>query len=341
MKKMLILAAAGLAASTASAQVLYTNGGVAELKTGTTTRAGNVIGVAGEWAEVGDDGANLAINSAGNNCVQGTFRCADDFTVPTGETWTVTGVELYFYQTGAVAPSINNVTVAVHNQDPANGNPPAFGNQTTNVFASVAFSDAYRIFNTFANGGCAASAPSGTNRRIQVVQTNVNFNLTAGTYWLDWAAAGSVASGPWVPGLQVKPLGTGITKPGWNSQQQSAGLFGPTQNNLRDGTAGCIFGVITFDPIEFPFTIKGTKTGGCRPDLTTGAVPGQPGYGTPNGVLNNDDFFYYLAQFSAGNLAVADMTTGAIPGQPGYGVPNGVLNNDDFFYFLAIFAAGC
>jgi hypothetical protein len=80
---------------------------------------------------------------------------------------------------------------------------------------------------------------------------------------------------------------------------------------------------------------------GCEPDLTTGAIAGQPGYGVPNGVLNNDDFFYYLAQFAAGNLAVADLTTGAISGQPGYGVPNGVLNNDDFFYYLAIFAAGC
>jgi hypothetical protein len=79
----------------------------------------------------------------------------------------------------------------------------------------------------------------------------------------------------------------------------------------------------------------------CVPDLTTGAIAGQPGYGVPNGVLNNDDFFYYLAQFAAGNVAVADLTTGAIAGQPGYGVPNGIINNDDFFYYLAIFAAGC
>lgn len=38
----------------------------------------------------------------------------------------------------------------------------------------------------------------------------------------------------------------------------------------------------------------------CEPDITTGAVPGQPGYGVPNGVLNNEDFFYYLAIFAAG-----------------------------------------
>jgi len=79
----------------------------------------------------------------------------------------------------------------------------------------------------------------------------------------------------------------------------------------------------------------------CRPDLTTSAIPASPGYGTPNSILNNDDFFYYLSQFAAGNLAVCDMTNSAIPGSPGYGAPNGTMNNDDFFFYLSIFAAGC
>jgi hypothetical protein len=49
------------------------------------------------------------------------------------------------------------------------------------------------------------------------------------------------------------------------------------------------------------FQLDGSISGGgCDPDLTTGAVAGQPGYGVPNGVLNNDDFFYYLAIFSTG-----------------------------------------
>ncbi|MEZ6234924.1 MAG: FG-GAP repeat protein [Phycisphaerales bacterium] len=79
----------------------------------------------------------------------------------------------------------------------------------------------------------------------------------------------------------------------------------------------------------------------CKADLTTGAVSGQAGYGIPNGTLNNDDFFYFLSQFAAGNLSVADMTTGAVPGMPGYGTPNGVVTNDDFFYYLSQFSAGC
>ncbi len=79
----------------------------------------------------------------------------------------------------------------------------------------------------------------------------------------------------------------------------------------------------------------------CRPDLTTTAVPGSPGYGVPNGVVSNDDFFFCLTSFAAGNLAIADLTTTAVPGSAGYGIPNGVVTNDDFFYYLTVFAAGC
>ncbi len=79
----------------------------------------------------------------------------------------------------------------------------------------------------------------------------------------------------------------------------------------------------------------------CKPDLTTTALPGTPGYGQPNGTLNNDDFFFYLAAFASGNLSIADLTTTAIPGSPGFGIPNGQITNDDFFYYLTLFAAGC
>lgn len=60
-----------------------------------------------------------------------------------------------------------------------------------------------------------------------------------------------------------------------------------------------------------------------------------------DGIKDNNDFFYYLSNYAAGNLAVADLTTTAIVGAPGYGVPNGTLTSDDFFYYLSVFAAGC
>lgn len=78
----------------------------------------------------------------------------------------------------------------------------------------------------------------------------------------------------------------------------------------------------------------------CKPDLTTTAVPGQPGFGVPNGSVTSDDFFFYLQLFAASSLQ-ADLTTTSIPGSPGYGVPNGVVNNDDFFYYLQLYGVGC
>jgi len=59
-----------------------------------------------------------------------------------------------------------------------------------------------------------------------------------------------------------------------------------------------------------------------------------------NGVLNNDDFFAYISAYALGDPR-CDMTTTAIPAQPGWGVPNGVLSSDDFFYYLIRFAEGC
>jgi hypothetical protein len=79
----------------------------------------------------------------------------------------------------------------------------------------------------------------------------------------------------------------------------------------------------------------------CPADLSTGATAGQPGYGSPNGVINSDDFFYFLAQYAAGNLVVADLTATAVAGSPGYGVPNGSLNSEDFFYYLTLYSQGC
>lgn len=79
----------------------------------------------------------------------------------------------------------------------------------------------------------------------------------------------------------------------------------------------------------------------CNADFTTGAIQGTPGWGVPNGALNNDDFFYYLDRFASGDGGEADLTTTAMPGSTGYGMPNGVISNDDFFYYLNLFAGGC
>ncbi|MBX3364268.1 MAG: hypothetical protein KF866_05820 [Phycisphaeraceae bacterium] len=79
----------------------------------------------------------------------------------------------------------------------------------------------------------------------------------------------------------------------------------------------------------------------CKADLSGSADPLNPAYGVPDGLLDTSDFFYFLDQFAAGNLAVADMTGSADPADSAYGQPDGVLDAADFFYYLDLFVSGC
>ncbi|MBX3365640.1 MAG: hypothetical protein KF866_12860 [Phycisphaeraceae bacterium] len=81
--------------------------------------------------------------------------------------------------------------------------------------------------------------------------------------------------------------------------------------------------------------------GGCPADLSGSSDPNDPGYGVPDGQVDASDFFYFLDQFVAGNLAVADLSGSSDPNDPAYGVPDGQIDASDFFYFLDIFVAGC
>jgi len=346
MKKMMILAVVGLAASAANAQILYTNGAGNALSTGATLKATGQSAPAGTtWSEVGylTTTPETPGNSAGANVTNGLYRIADDFTVPAGQSWNVTGVDLYNYQTGSSPTSspLTGITLEILDGNPQTGTPNVvFGDTTTNRMANSAFSNMYRAFSSYGSvGGHTCASAFALNRPIMRSRVNATVTLGPGTYWMTWSVTGSASfSGPWQPAIFPNPAGATFSTPGANALQQVGGIY---NNYGETGIVPTCFQGPFSDPQDFPFQIIGTQASGCDPDITTGAVPGQPGYGVPNGVLNNDDFFYFLAQFAAGNLAVADVTTGAVPGQPGYGVPNGVINNDDFFYYLAIFAAGC
>lgn len=79
----------------------------------------------------------------------------------------------------------------------------------------------------------------------------------------------------------------------------------------------------------------------CSADLTGSADPNDPEYGVPDGIIDANDFFYYLDQFASGNLEEADLTGSGDPNDPQYGVPDGVIDGNDFFYYLDIFVNGC
>ncbi len=76
-------------------------------------------------------------------------------------------------------------------------------------------------------------------------------------------------------------------------------------------------------------------------DLSGSSDPNDAAYGVPDQMIDSADFFYYLDQFVAGNLAVADLSGSTDPNDPAYGVPDGNLDASDFFYYLDVFVTGC
>ena len=344
------LAALGAATSGAAAQ-LYSNalrgpGSDVGISTGTLSLGGFPAPPGTEWAEIGHDAVSLIKGNTigiGHRVVSGT-RYADDFTIPAGETWTITAFTFFAYQTGAQpgASTFTNYNFRVWDGEPGQpGSNIVFGDTTTNRLTDSVDANLYRISNAAAVV-CSQPNPTTTRPIFRNVCGGLSLTLAAGTYWVDVQSDGTINSGPWIVPMPNLPLGSGLFLPGSNGLQFEGVTWSPfvDEGRIADPVNGGCMPATSTEGADMPFLIDGMMGGGCEPDLTTGAIPGQPGFGVPNGVLNNDDFFYYLTIFS-NNDPAADLTTGAIPGQPGYGVPNGVVHNDDFFYYLRIFSAGC
>jgi hypothetical protein len=174
----------------------------------------------------------------------GAFRLADDFVVPAGQTWNVTGFELFAYLTNATAPSYTLATIQIWNGPPGGaGSAVIFGDTTTNRLAPPA---------TFTNTFRPLEGTIGTEciRRVQRLQCNLAATLPAGTYWVD---IGGGAAGFMPP---VTILGqTG--KPGANGKQFNA-VWGNLVDTGATGTSQFLQ--------DIPFLVIGEVGGGCYPD---------------------------------------------------------------------------
>lgn len=164
--------------------------------------------------------------SAGN-------RIADDWVLT--ETVEVTSIDFYAYQTGSTtASTMTGVTLQVWDGDPSDpGSSVIFGDDAISAMTNTEWSGSYRA---------SEATPQDNTRPIMVntVETP-GLTLTPGTYWLDWDADGSLASGPWAPPIAI--LGQANTG---NGKQSIAGVWG----DLLDTGTG--------DPQGLPFEVTGT-----------------------------------------------------------------------------------
>ncbi|HRQ40767.1 MAG TPA: proprotein convertase P-domain-containing protein [Chloroflexota bacterium] len=167
----------------------------------------------------------------GNQVAAGN-RVADDFTV-TGGGWFINTITFFGYQTGSSTTStFTAVNLRIWDGPP---NDPTsnvvFGDTTTNRMTATGWSNIYRTLDT---------ALSATDRPIMANVTDINTFLPPGTYWVDWQANGTLASGPWAPPISI----LGQTTTGNAMQFTTAGWA-----NLVDGG--------TLTPQGLPFIIEG------------------------------------------------------------------------------------
>src|SRR5690554_2152113 len=150
----------------------------------------------------------------------------------------ITSIDVFAYQTGSSAPSINAIYLQVWDGDPSSPSSSiVWGNLTDDIFEDAVYADANRASET---------SPGDTSRQIQRVTANTTgLTLTAGTYWIHYTLAGSGSSGPWTPPIAI----LGQTTTG-NALQNQNGVWVALEDSG------------TFTPQGLPFVMYGEVIGG-------------------------------------------------------------------------------
>lgn len=169
---------------------------------------------------------------------------ADQFEVPTGETWDIEAITIFGYQTGSGTTStITGVYLTVWDDPPDTGT-LVYGDQATNVMTSTDWTNCYRV-----NNGQA------TNTDRPIMASVCDFDdliLGAGEYWLVAQLNGSGSSGPWANPVTI----TGQPSTGDALQFTSSG-WAP----MAMGTSG--------EGVGLPFIIEGLPTALARTAWTS------------------------------------------------------------------------
>ncbi|MBM3320008.1 MAG: hypothetical protein FJY73_04965 [Candidatus Eisenbacteria bacterium] len=199
--------------------------------------------------------SNLGMNTLGfGHQAQLQYLVTDDFTVPPGDSWNISTITFFAYQTNAVTnPStMTAVYVEIWNGVPdAPGAVRIFGDKTTNRLVSSQWSNIYRVSST---------AQGATNRPIMANVCSAPVVLGPGTYWIAWMTDGTLSSGPWAPPITIN----GQTTTGNGEQSLDNGAtFEPA---LDSGTS---------TPQGFPFVIEGTSGSTSVEEKSWGAVKSQ------------------------------------------------------------------
>jgi hypothetical protein len=291
----------------APAQVtLYDNG---PLSTGTTSKSGVAAPAGFTWSELQNDDGNFvetnigigyaqSIDATGASSPTGGFRLADDFTIPQGQTWSISSIYFYGYRSNAAAsPSpFDRYHIQIWNGRPGDlGATVIFGDLATNRLINSASAAMYRIYNSAVP---APGIPTSTTRKLWRNEVSTLSNVTtgnplvlsAGTYWIEFQASDTTNSTQ-----HFCPAVTTVgarSQPGQNARQFQGPSPGQWVNVVDPG-----------DPYEAPdvrqdvsFQVRGSMGGGGSPcDLPLPRCSADVAPPGGNAKVDIDDLFAVVA----------------------------------------------
>lgn len=196
-------------------------------------------------------------NAYGNQTLVTAFHQADDFSVPSGQTWTPTSLKWYLYQTSSPANEpITAVFIQVWRGSQADMLAGAGvlvgGDMVTNRLSGASvFADIYRT---------TAADRTNCDRAIKECTVDMSWlgPLPAGQYWIEIGSTGNPAfSGPWA---------NHAVRDG----DENSLFFNVTLGTWTTNIAGD--GVTSWD---YPFKLDYLQSGNEYLCAVTGACPGQ------------------------------------------------------------------
>ena len=172
------------------------------------------------------------------------YAVADDFTL-TGAS-TIEEIEVYSYQTGSSTTSTyTGMYVEIYDGNPMSGGQVIWGDRTTNLMTSTAFTGIYRTTST--------DLTNSQRPIMSVTASGLNIELEAGEYWMSYTLEGTLTSGPWaMPRVIPGEMTTG------NGLQDQAGTWA----TLIDDGSGTAYGIA--------MKISGSGNGGPVPPVGGG-----------------------------------------------------------------------
>ncbi len=192
-------------------------------------------------------------------------RLADDFAVPSGDTWALQTLVFRAYQTGAATTgTMTGINANIWNTMPLTAGSASQSGPANSMLSQV-WGGVYRVTST---------TLTANNRPIIDITSDMSWAtpLGAGTYWADASMTGSLASGPFCP----------PTTP-------AAGTDNARQFIGSTATWGAVIDGLALLPQDFPFQVtaicsQSTPEIYCTAKMTS--CGSTPTIGGPSGITN-------------------------------------------------------